>query len=110
MLSELWLWRGQVFAEFDLDGSGFLDYDEFSKMLPALGIYLPPPKLVRITSHVYLRFLGGADGVPALRPSISSRLTGARLPSLHCAPLCRSCCCALWNLLLKVHLCHDGNA
>jgi Ca2+-binding EF-hand superfamily protein len=38
----------QVFAEFDENGSGFLDYDEFSRMLPALGIHLPPSKVVRL--------------------------------------------------------------
>jgi hypothetical protein len=37
----------QVFAEFDTDGSGFLDYEEFSRMLPEMGIYLPPTKVVR---------------------------------------------------------------
>ena len=37
----------QVFAEFDLDGSGFLDFDEFSKMLPSLGIHMPQSKVVR---------------------------------------------------------------
>jgi hypothetical protein len=37
----------QVFAEFDTDGSGTLDFDEFAKMLHALGIYLPAPKVVR---------------------------------------------------------------
>jgi hypothetical protein len=37
----------QVFEEFDVNGSGYLDFDEFSRMLPALGIHLPPSKVVR---------------------------------------------------------------
>ena len=41
----------QVFAEFDTDGSGSLDYEEFSKMLPEMGIYLPPSKVVRAVSR-----------------------------------------------------------
>ncbi len=36
-----------MFEEFDANGSGFLDFDEFSRMLPALGIHLPPSKVVR---------------------------------------------------------------
>lgn len=42
----------QVFDEFDLDGSGFLDFDEFTKMLPALGIYMAPPKIVCLLHFV----------------------------------------------------------
>ena len=47
----------QVFEEFDVNGSGYLDFDEFSRMLPALGIHLPPSKVVR-----WLRSAGW-DGV-----------------------------------------------
>ena len=43
------MYANQVFAEFDTDGSGFLDYEEFSRMLPEMGIYLPPTKVVRHT-------------------------------------------------------------
>ena len=46
-----------MFEEFDANGSGFLDFDEFSRMLPALGIHLPPSKVVRTSGSPSLASL-----------------------------------------------------
>lgn len=35
----------EVFAQFDIDGSGLIDFDEFRAMLPQLGINISMPKV-----------------------------------------------------------------
>lgn len=35
----------EVFAQFDTDGSGLIDFDEFRTMLPQLGINITMPKV-----------------------------------------------------------------
>lgn len=35
----------EVFAQFDTDGSGLIDFDEFRAMLPQLGITITMPKV-----------------------------------------------------------------
>ena len=37
----------EIFDEFDADGSGFMDYDEFTAMLPALGIKMTDAKALK---------------------------------------------------------------
>lgn len=37
----------EIFDEFDEDGSGFMDYDEFAAMLPALGIKMTDAKALK---------------------------------------------------------------
>ncbi|CAM9949622.1 unnamed protein product, partial [Ectocarpus fasciculatus] len=37
----------EVFAKFDTDGSGLIDFDEFRTMLPQLGIKITMPKALR---------------------------------------------------------------
>ena len=42
----------QLFKTFDLDNSGAIDFDEFSKMLPQLGIYLSEAQALKFFSSI----------------------------------------------------------
>ena len=49
LLATAWLGRPprQVFAEFDKDGSGVIDFHEFKEMLPQLGISMSDAKALK---------------------------------------------------------------
>ena len=42
----------QLFKTFDLDGSGAIDFDEFSKMLPQLNIYLSEAQALKFFANI----------------------------------------------------------
>ena len=42
----------QVFKEFDTDGSGFIDYDEFQNMVTALGFNISSAKALKYFRHI----------------------------------------------------------
>lgn len=42
----------EIFAQFDVDGSGVIDFEEFRAMLPQLGISISMPKVGSMVARV----------------------------------------------------------
>lgn len=72
----------EVFDEFDTDGSGTIDFDEFAHMLQALGIYIPPSKVLKYFKRIDTDNSGEID-------------VEVRCFKFVCADI-RICTCVLW--------------
>lgn len=47
----------EVFQQFDTDGSGLIDFDEFKAMLPQVGIKISLPKVCKPSRGGYITYL-----------------------------------------------------